>query len=159
MPASVSPKISTASLISAARDVERRDPAHDLVLAPAGQDQQPGIRAGGRQPVGQRPVRLARRAVAHELDADHQPRAADVADPVVLGGDALQAGPQLRAARDGVLEQALLADRLEDGQPGRTGDRVAGIGRAMGAATPALLELARRHDGRQGQAVGDRPWR
>ena len=103
--ASVSPKISTASAISAARDVERRDPAHDLVAggrrsARAGRRRRrPAISASGSAPSGSRG-----RAVADELDADHQPGPADVADPVVLGGDPAEPGDELGAARHGVRD-------------------------------------------------------
>ena len=64
------------------------------MLDAAGQQQQAGVARRRRSGVGQRAVRLARRAVAHELDADHQARAAHVADAVVLGRDQLaQAAP------------------------------------------------------------------
>ena len=49
---------------------------------------------------------------------------------------------ELRAARDGVGDEALVADRLEDREPRGAGDRVAAVRRAVRAATPALLELA-----------------
>ena len=85
-----------------------------------------------------------------------RPRPADVADPVVLGGDRAEPGHQLRAADRGVLDESLVADRLEHREPGRAGDRIAAVGRPVGAASPALLEVAARDDGRQRQAVGDR---
>ena len=40
--------------------------------------------------------------------------------------------------------------------PGRAGDRIAAVRRAVGALAPALLELAPRRDRRQRQAVRDR---
>ena len=100
--------------------------------------------------------RLAGRPVARELDADHQPEPADVADPVVLGGDLAEPGDELRAARRGIAQQVLVTDRLEDREAGGARDRVPAESRAVRAASPAILELATRDDRRQRQAVGDR---
>ena len=89
---------------------------------------------------GQRAVGLAGLAVADELHADHQPAPAHVADPLVLRRDPFQAGSQLDATGDRVVQEALLVDGLQHGQTGGAGDGVAGVGGAVGAPAPALLE-------------------
>ena len=101
-------------------------------------------------------VRLARRAVLHELDADHEAGPADVADPRVAGGDLPQPGRELRPAGGGVRHEVALADLLEDREAGGAGDRVAAERRAVGALAPALLERPRAGHRRERQAVRDR---
>ena len=97
-----------------------------------------------------------RRPVLDELDADHQPGPADVADRRVVRHQLAQAAAELGPAGAGVLDQPLVADRLEHGDAGGAGDRVAAVRRAVRAATPALAELAPGHDRRQREPVGDR---
>ena len=112
---------------------------------------QAALSRSGSEPSGSRG-----RAVANELHADHQP--GPRTSPMRSSSAAIRSRParQLRAARRGVRDEPLRRDRLEDREAGGAGDRVAAVRRAVRAAAPALLELARRHDRRERQAVGDR---
>ena len=122
----------------------------------AGQQQQAVVGRAGRDGFRRGAVRLARRAVPDELDADHQPRPADVADPGELGHQLAQAAGQLRAAEARVGDEPLGLDRLEHGDARGARNRVAAVRRAVGAAAPALLELLAGDDRRQREAVRDR---
>ncbi len=80
---------------------ERRDDPDDVDVRAGGQDDQVALERLGLDPLGQ--VRVGRPAVAvarlDELDGDHQPEAADVADRRV-------AARQARAARPGTAPRA-----------------------------------------------------
>ena len=138
-------------------DVERRDPAHDLVdrgrrSARAGRRRRRRPSAGPAASPSGSPV--ARSRVNSTPIISPGPRMSPIRSS--SAAIAPRPGGELGAARDGVRDEVLVADRLEHGQAGRAGDRVAAVRRAVRAATPALLELAARDDRRQRQAVGDR---
>src|SRR5262245_4941703 len=96
-----------------ARDVERRDPTEDLPLWGARQEDQTQLQATLHD--ADRPCARGAPggAVGHELDADHEPEAADIPDPVVAGGGPVERGPELAPSRRGVLDELLFADRSE----------------------------------------------
>src|SRR6185369_15660622 len=50
----------------------------------------------------------------------------------------IRPGPKLPASRGGVVDEAVVGDRLEDGHAGRARDRIPAVGRAVGALPPAL---------------------
>ncbi|HEY0990257.1 MAG TPA: hypothetical protein VGD80_24565 [Kofleriaceae bacterium] len=54
-----------------------------------------------------------RRAIGHQLDAEEQPRAADIADQLAAGGEAAQPGQELGADPVRVDLQRLVAQHVE----------------------------------------------
>ena len=157
--ARVSPKISTASLISAAVTSSGGIQRTTSCWRPQVSTSSPASAQAAESRSGSVAVRLAGRAVADELDADHQAGPTHVADAVVLGGDALAGRPAApRRGRRRCRQDALVADRLEDRQAGRAGDRIAAVRRAVRAPAPALLE--RRATRRSPTAAGRwrSPW-
>ena len=110
---------------------------------PHAQHEQARVGAAAHQRSGRSAVRLPGRAVLDELDADHQARPADVADPSILGGDRSEAAgsarrPAPRRSRPG--SRRLIVSSTASA--GGAGHRVAAIRAAVGAPAPALLELA-----------------
>ena len=78
-----------------------------------------------------------------ELDGDHRAAAADVADAVVVGLQAVQ--PVLHQPLDlpGPLDQAVGLDGLDGGERGGTGERVAAVGAAQAAGVRGVHDRRR----------------
>ena len=79
---------------------------------------------------GVRPIAFAG---LDELERQHQPEAADVADRGVLRGERAEAGQELGAALAGVRDEALILDHVERRVRRRAGDDVAAVRSAVGA--------------------------
>ena len=115
---------------------QRRNPADDVAVAAAGeQEQVAGLAGIGDQG---RFVRIRLTVRLGELHAHHQAQAAHVADDRVLGLQAAQIAHQLLAARGGVFYQFFFADDV-DGGFGR--HQRQGVATAVGAAVGARLPL------------------
>ena len=99
-------------------------------------------RHGGAERVG---GRLAL-PVLDQLEPDEEPAAADVADRLVLRLELAQAGEHVLAARRSPLDQPLLGDHVEDGEPRRCGQRVGDVRGDVEEAlvVAVLLDRARR---------------
>ena len=98
----------------------------------------------------------ARVARSRTLHADHQSRAANVAEPGVARRDHQQPRTELRPAGRGVGDELLLLDRLEDGDPRRARDRDSRRTSSRGRRGPSAGEALAAGDERtQRQPVRD----
>ena len=95
------------------------------------------------------------RAGPHQLDREHATAAADVADRGHLVGDHLQAvlGQGLDPLRG--AQQVLRAHRLDRGQRGGAGHRVAAVRAAQATAVHGVHHLGAAHDARERQPARD----
>src|SRR6267143_805348 len=147
--------------------VEDREPSQSGLFADhEGRVDAHGGRVGhGRQPPtqallveGLRDVlteRLLGPAILHELDAEQEAAAPDLAHHAVLLLQALEPLEHDGADPVRVLDEVLLEDDLERGEPRRRGERVAAVARRGRARVrPGLLarEIVRRDDGGEGEA-------
>ncbi len=105
---------------------------HEVQAAGHGRLGEAAHRARGLSLGVERHERLARLAVLDELEAPEEAEAAHLADAGVLRGEARQLGRQHLAHRGRVLDDLLLAHRLDRRDSGGAGDRVAGRGEATG---------------------------
>ena len=108
------------------------------MLASAEQHEQARVGARRHHAIRQVAVGLATVTRLHQLDADHQPGSADVADPVVLGRDPPQPGARSapRAAAFSTSRSSRITSRtpVRPRTPPGSAER-----RAVGALAPALL--------------------
>ena len=123
---------------------------HPDGLPAALQDEQPAHEAG--------PLDLLGVLGRVELDPDHQPLAADVDDqPRVPDGEPAKTGERLLAAGRGVLDEPAL-EEVDRGQRRRAGDRVAAVGRAVGAGAPRLEDRRLRDERGERSSRWRSPW-
>ena len=124
---------------------ERRDDPDDVHVRARGQDEEVPREDLGLDPLGQ--VRVGRAAVAlsrlDELEREHQPEAAHVADRGVLGGQRSEAGEELGATLAGVGDEALVLDDVERRVRRRAGDDVAAVRAAVAARRQAAMSSRR----------------
>src|SRR4051794_28641862 len=91
---------------------------------------------------------LARLAVLDELETPERPEPAHVADRRVLRGELVELLAEYLAVRRGLLDDPLLAERLDRRNGARARERMAAVGEAAGeraGADPLRDRLADRH--------------
>ncbi len=98
----------------------------------------------------------ARRGVRDQLDREHRAETADVADrrPALLPGEHPRA--DRLADERGALDQTLLVDHVEHGEPRRQRDRIADVGPADAAALRGVHDLGAAEDAGERQPARDR---
>ncbi len=99
-----------------------------------------GGEAGGEASFGGK--ELFGDAVLHELEADEEAEAADVADGGLALLETVQGGEEVGAGRAGVGDQVVVEDVSEDGGAGGAGAGIAGGGVADDEGGAAASELA-----------------
>mmetsp|Transcript_20748 Transcript_20748/g.64352 ORF Transcript_20748/g.64352 Transcript_20748/m.64352 type:complete len:309 (+) Transcript_20748:281-1207(+) len=99
--------------------------------------------------------RLLGGAIRHQLHAQHQPPAANVADNVVLVLELQQPLLEVPAHHGAILLQVLVVNGAQHRAPHRTDDWIAAIRVEVQALRKRLRNLGRGHHRRQREAVAD----
>ena len=107
----------------------------------------------GARVVGRRRLRLR---ILDELDREHRPEPADVADPVPALLPREHPRPNRVADRLGPLDEALLLENVEHGERGGLRDRVADVGSADRGIGRRVHDLRLADHGREREPAGDR---
>ena len=136
-------------------DRQRRLEADDVADRPADADEHAALAAGGAGGLRLGDRRLLRGAVGHQLDADHEPPAADVADERAALLQLPQALQQLLAPCRGVGGQALVVQHVERRHRRGTAHRVAPEGREVVAGREGVGDVGGGDERPERQAVGD----
>src|SRR3972149_7530988 len=115
---------------------QRRDEANGVVPRTTREQHQAVVETIMDDLLGGRLVRLA--VTRGEFSAHHQAQPAHVPDAAVLLLQVTQARHQLHPTRLGVLQQMLLANRLDRGYSGGASDGVASEGAAVAPGAPGI---------------------
>ncbi|KOG91414.1 hypothetical protein ADK38_03325, partial [Streptomyces varsoviensis] len=125
----------------AAAEFDDEPAAQALPLYRRGEHRVRGV--GPRSLHGKAPRAPARvPARVDEFDADHEPSASYVADPLVLLAQPPQPGRHPLAEQGGALGESVLAHVLQGRRAGRHGELVAAEGSGVGAGRPGVQFLA-----------------
>ena len=138
---------------SASSSVTMSGGASRIELSPQPSRSRPRSNAALRIGIHELFRRGAGLAVLHEVDREHEPEAACVADDPVLRLQLLETSEEVRPHLRGVRGEPFLK-KIESGERGSAGDGVSAIGASMAARAP-LKELVAGDDRREGHPRGD----
>src|SRR5581483_1661887 len=138
------------------RYYERGEDADDVAVETAGEEDEAAGTGRGDDAPGEVAGRLPRRAIRHQLEAEHGPEPADLSHAGRARGDLLDAGAQAPADRFGPFAELGPSNLVEHGERGRARERVAAERPTEAARRDRVHHLGAPGDAGERQAAAER---